>query len=195
VNVLVVYCHPLEGSFASVLRDHVVASLVSAGHTVDLQDLYAEGFVPELRAEEWSKHQLGPEARPDTAGPAKRLRDADALVLVYPTWWGGLPGMLKGWIDRVWTIGVASELVEGKNRIRGILQRVRSITVVTTHGSTKFVNSLEGEPGKKQVSRQLRLMCGWRTKFNWLAFYEIDRSTPEQRLAFVAKVESRMATL
>ena len=38
------------------------------------------------------------------------LRRAEALLLVYPTWWFGPPAMLKGWIDRVWLPGVAFRL-------------------------------------------------------------------------------------
>lgn len=38
-----------------------------------------------------------------------RLDRADALVLVYPVYWWSMPGLLKGWIDRVFANGWAYE--------------------------------------------------------------------------------------
>ena len=72
-------------------------------------------------------------------------------MLVYPTWWSGQPAMLKGWIDRVWVAGVAWDLPPGANVLRARLRNVRRIVVVTTHGSSKLVNALEGEAGKRTV--------------------------------------------
>jgi NAD(P)H dehydrogenase (quinone) len=44
------------------------------------------------------------------------LQRADALLLVYPTWWFGLPAMLKGWFVRVWVPGVAFSLRKASSR-------------------------------------------------------------------------------
>jgi len=41
------------------------------------------------------------------AGQIDRLMSAEALVLVFPTWWFGFPAILKGWFDRVWAPGIA----------------------------------------------------------------------------------------
>ena len=41
--------HPDANSYTAAIRDQVVAAL-GARHEVDLLDLYAEGFVPELSA-------------------------------------------------------------------------------------------------------------------------------------------------
>ena len=65
------------------------------------------------------------------------LQAAEALVFVYPTWWGGPPAMVKGWLDRVWVEGVAFRRVGGSNRPRARLTNIRRLVVVTTHGSTK----------------------------------------------------------
>jgi NAD(P)H dehydrogenase (quinone) len=46
MNVLYVYCHPLDGSFHAALRQEALAGLKEAGHTIDLLDLYAEDFDP-----------------------------------------------------------------------------------------------------------------------------------------------------
>ena len=48
MNALVVYCHPVEGSFCSAMRDAAISGLRAAGHTVDLIDLAAEHFNPVM---------------------------------------------------------------------------------------------------------------------------------------------------
>ena len=91
--------------------------------------------------------------------------------------------MLKGWIERVWVNGVAWELPAGANRLRGRLRNVRRIVAITSHGSSKLINALEGEVGKRMVTRTLRSLCHPLTRTTWLAFYGIDTATDEQRRA------------
>ena len=192
---LVVYAHPVPDSFCSVVRDRVVGSLIAAGHEVDLMDLYAEGFDPRLPVEEHALHLSGLETKPAIAGHARRLSAAEALVLVYPTWWGSQPAILKGWFDRVWVEGVAYTLPEGEDRIKPLLRNVRRLVVVTTHGSPKWVNALQGEPGKRVVLRGLRSLCHPRARSRWIALYGIDRSDEEQRNRFLDRVASITARL
>ena len=52
MRVLLAYCHPREDSFCAALRDTAVSTLEAARHTVEVRDLYAEGFAPALSAEE-----------------------------------------------------------------------------------------------------------------------------------------------
>ena len=53
MNVLYVYCHPLDDSFHAAIRKEALAGLKEAGHTIDLLDLYAEHFDPVLSAGAW----------------------------------------------------------------------------------------------------------------------------------------------
>jgi putative NADPH-quinone reductase len=61
--------------------------------------------------------------------------------------------MLKGWFDRVWASGVAWDLPEGANRLAPRLRNVRKVVAVTTHGSPKKINMVEGEGGKRTITR------------------------------------------
>jgi putative NADPH-quinone reductase len=189
VRVHVVHCHPSSTSFAAAARDRVVAGLDAAGHDVRLLDLYADRFVPELSAWERDHHLDSPDSKPQIAPYAADLQWCDALVLVYPTWFSGQPGMLKGWIDRVWVQGVAYHLPEGGNVIEPRLQNIRRLIVVTTHGSPKWVNVLQGEGGKRIAFRALRLMISRRARLTWLALYGIDHADGPTRTAFLDKVE------
>jgi putative NADPH-quinone reductase len=193
VNALVVYCHPLPTSFTAAARDRALAGLRAGGYEVRLRDLYAEDFRPELTAWERLHHAAPAEEKPDLATHADDLRWCDTLVLVYPTWFSAQPAMLKGWFDRVWVNGVAYDLPDGSNRIRGRLHNIRRIVVVTTHGSSKVVNALQGESGKRVVGRGLRLLCHRGARVRWLALYGIDRCTHDDRNRFLEKVERRLS--
>jgi len=78
----------------------------AAGHTVELADLHAEDFDPR-----WSMADIEADGNgaklSDVADEQARIARADAICLVFPLFWWGMPSMLKGWIDRVWTWGWA----------------------------------------------------------------------------------------
>ncbi|HRE03847.1 MAG TPA: NAD(P)H-dependent oxidoreductase [Ilumatobacteraceae bacterium] len=193
MKTLLVYCHPNDQSFVAAARDAALAGLDAGGHEVRVRDLYAERFDPVFSADDRTNHRLPLSVKPHIAGHAADLAWCEQLVLVYPTWWAGQPAMLKGWIDRVWVNEVAWTLPAGSNRIRRGLTNIRRITVVTSHGSSKLINALEGEGGKRVVSRSLRLMCNRWCRLRWLALYGIDTAAPAARDAFLAKVRTRLA--
>jgi putative NADPH-quinone reductase len=193
-RVLVVYCHPNPHSFTAAARDRALAALGALGHDVRLTDLYADGFEPAMTCVERRAHKE-PGIAPELQHYADDLRWAEALVLVYPTWWSGQPAMLKGWIDRVWVAGVAWELPPGANVVRPSLRRIRRIVVITGHGSSKFVNALEGEAGKRTMTRAMRAMCSRRTRTTWCAVYGLDSAGQDARERFLTKVERTMSRL
>jgi NAD(P)H dehydrogenase (quinone) len=193
MKTLVVYCHPAVDSFASAVLDTTVAALHAARHEVRVTDLYAEDFDPVLSADEHEHHLDDPVTKPGITEHAANLRWCESLVLVYPTWWAGQPAMLKGWIDRVWVNGVAWELPKSSTRLKPLLRNIRRLQVVTTHGSSKWINALEGEGGKRTAMRSLRLLCAPRCRTHWVAMYNIDRSTLEQRNHFLRRVTARLS--
>ena len=132
-------------------------------------------------------------ADPVVADHVARLTGATALVLVHPTWWSGQPAVMKGWLDRVLVLGAAYELVPGRDRVRGRLRQIRRLAVVTTHGSPRWVNVLQGEAGRLTALRQVRLLCHPRCRRQWVAMYGLDRAGAPQRAAFLDRVERRFS--
>ncbi len=113
-RVLLVHAHPLSGSFSAALANAAAAGLEHAGHEVDRLALYDDqgrpALQPCLTAEERAGYMARdpyPAPADDTRALVHRLQRADALVLVYPTWWFNLPAVLKGWVDRTFLPGVA----------------------------------------------------------------------------------------
>ena len=199
MRVLVVHAHPSPESFVSHLRDAALEELAAAAHEVRQRDLWAEGFDPVFTADERLTHtgDLAPKLgrHPALAPHVADLQWCEALVLVYPTWWSGQPAVLKGWFDRILMNGVAWRLPEGANRIQPLLGNVRRLVVVTTHGSPKWVNALQGEPGKRTAMRSVRLMFTLRCRASWVAMYGLDRASVRRRDAFERRVRRRMRRL
>ncbi|MBY3142921.1 NAD(P)H-dependent oxidoreductase [Rhizobium laguerreae] len=109
MHALIVVAHPDPRSLTHGVAAHLAEgiTLSDAGHSVEIADLAAEGFDPRFTAADIALH-LGEGALPaDVAGEQARIDRADALVLVYPVYWWSMPGLLKGWIDRVFTNGWA----------------------------------------------------------------------------------------
>ena len=199
MKVLVVLAHPSQESFVSFLCSEVIAELSSGGHEIRHHDLWAENFNPVFTPYERLNHVGDVTEKlnelPELRQHIEDLQWCDALVLVYPTWWSGQPAILKGWFDRVLMNGVAWVLPEGAARIRPLLTNVKQLMVVTTHGSSKFVNALEGESGKRTAFRSVRLMLHRRVRCEWIAMYGVDNATVKQREKFSAHVHRRIRRL
>ena len=193
MRILYLYCHPLAESFHAALRAEAVAKLQAAGHEVDLCDLYAEGFDPVLsRDERIGYHDLATNTAP-VLSHVERLKRAEALVLVFPVWNFGFPALLKGYFDRVFLPGVSFGMVDGSTQ--GLLTHIRRIAVVTTYGATWTKATLLGNPPRKFCTRSLRAVTRFSASVTYLAHYDMNRSTPGTRAAFMTKVKQGLARL
>lgn len=168
MKTLVVHAHPLEESYNTAIRDTVCDALEESrvDHTL----------IRLARGEE-------PDLVPGTY---------DRLVAVCPTWWGGPPAVLLDWLQR--TLSPVIDAAGGTDRPTSPLTSVRHLTVVTTHGSSRLMNGLQGEPGRRTWARVVVPLCAPGARFDWVALYKIDRSTPEDRAAFLARVREAFTT-
>jgi NAD(P)H dehydrogenase (quinone) len=126
--------------------------------------------------------------RQNVASYADRLLAAEALVLVYPVWNEGFPAILKGFFDRVFIPGV-SFTVGPNGELVTKLQKLRKIAAVCTYGVTRGISFFLGDPPKRVVKRMVRWMPGHSVQCDYLAHYDMDHSTQEQRTAFLRKVQ------
>jgi len=130
MNALVVYCHPVEGSFCSAMRDAAISGLRAAGHSVDVIDLAVESFNPVMSRSEWDTYRQGNGDIPvGLERDVSLVKSAEIIVFIYPTWWGGLPAQLKGWLERVMLPGIAFVFNEN-NKVRPGRLHIRLAMVI-----------------------------------------------------------------
>jgi len=196
MRALVIYCHPRRGSFTEAVRDVVLDSLAAVGADVRLRDLYAEGFDPILSAREHEIYEDEAINRDPVASHCADIEWCDTLIFVYPTWWYGLPAMIKGWLERVMVPGLAFLMPDGQNNdIRPGLTHITRLGVFTTCGASFWLTRFIGAPGKRTLLRGLRLICAKNCKTVFAAHYLMDSSTEDSRAKHLARVANKMERL
>jgi NAD(P)H dehydrogenase (quinone) len=188
LRVLILYANPVASSFGATLHSEVVATLRSRGHEIDDCDLYAERFDPVLSEQERVQYHDIKLNRAHIGAYADRLLAAEALILVYPVWNEGFPAILKGFFDRVFIPGV-SFTVGPDGTLTTNLQKLQKIAAVCTYGATHPINFLLGDPPRRVVKRLVRWMPGHSVRCDYLAYYDMDRSSQHKRIAFLKKVK------
>jgi NAD(P)H dehydrogenase (quinone) len=109
MHALIVVAHPDPKSLSHSVAAHVADGVVLSGpgNSFEIADLAAEAFDPRFTAADIAVHRREAPPPTDVADEQTRIDRADALVLVYPVYWWSMPGLLKGWIDRVFANGWA----------------------------------------------------------------------------------------
>jgi NAD(P)H dehydrogenase (quinone) len=138
---LIVYCHPNPDSFNNAIVDAFIGSLKAKGHEVVVRDLYAMEFDPVLKAADFEAIREG-HTPTDIKTEQEHVKWADAFTMVYPIWWTGLPALIKGYVDRVFSYGFAYAYGEDGN-IRKLLAGKKGL-IINTHGTPAEIYSKSG---------------------------------------------------
>ena len=165
VRVSIIHFHPVPESYSTSVLESVTATLEAEGHDTTVHRLHAR----------------------DYPGPGD-LATTDALVLVYPTWWGGQPAALLDWLQRL-----LGPWIDGERPAPSPLAAVHHLIVVTTHGSSRLVNALQGEPGRQLLERVVAPLCSPDTDVRWISLYKIDRTDRAEREEFLERVKREIS--
>ena len=195
MTALVVTAHPCADSYTAAVTAAAVNGLKAAGHAVTVLDLYGMGFDATMSRDELAAYQAGePPADPVVREHGELVSGVDTLVFVYPTWWSGLPAVLKGWLERVLVPGVAFTF-DDDGKVQPAMQHIKRIVGVSTYGSPWTYVKLVNDNGRRILTRALRLSCGRGTATTWLGLYSIDTTGDNERRAFLDRVEHRLSKL
>ncbi len=194
MKCLLVTAHPLPDSLCDHLAGRAEAALRAASHEVTREDLYASGFDPVLSGDERRAYYAPDYLATAVAEQVARLRAAEALVLVFPTWWFAFPAMLKGWFDRVWAPGVAYDHATDLGAIRPRLENLRRVLAVTTLGAPGWVDWLVmRRPVRRVLKSAILGACAPRARFEMLSLYNAEKTTPASAEAFAANIERTLS--
>ena len=157
LKVLVVVGHPRATSLAGGLAAAYAAGATRAGARVELLELAGLDFDPHVRTRRFADQSV----EPDLERAAALIAWADHLVFAYPTWWGTMPALLKGFLDRVLAPRFAFEEV-GQAGYRALLTG-KTAELLTTTDTPRWVwRWIYGAPGDRAMARAILGFCGIR---------------------------------
>lgn len=155
-KIVVINGHPNAASLNKSFVDAYIQGARQTGATVQVIDIGLLSFNPNLRF----GYQKRIELEPDLVDALEKIKWAEHLVWVHPVWWGGLPAIAKGFIDRVFLPGVAfkyrpnsvwwDKLLSGKT--------ARIITTLDQPGWYYWL--MYGRPSVNQLKKSTLEFCG-----------------------------------
>jgi putative NADPH-quinone reductase len=187
LRVLVVFAHPLETSFVSSLHARVVESLRAGGHIVDDLDLHAERFDPVMSREGLLRYVDTKTNTCEVETYVARLRAAEALVLVYPVWFDGLPAIMQGYFQRVFLPGVSVRIDEA-GLFHPNLRNIKRMAAVCAYGESQRDVAAKGDPPRRFVRDNIRALIDPKGRFEYLALYDMNFTAALRRAAFMKRV-------
>ncbi len=193
MRAVLVYAHPKPDSFTAAVKTLVVEQLDRVGAEVRVLDLYETGFAPALSAEELTRYEDVTVNQTGLEPHCEAVAWCDTLIFVYPTWWYGLPAILKGWLDRVLLPGLAFEMPAQEGGTIGPgLTHITRLGVFTTCGASWGLTRFIGAPGRRTLLRGVRLLCAKRCRTCFAAHYLMDSSSPDSRRAHLRRVSRKL---
>ena len=175
MKCLVVVAHPIADSLCHSLAQAAIQTLTEAGHEVQVENLYEIEFSPSLTVSERQSYYHPPFDTSAVQSQAQHLLSAEALVLVFPTWWFGFPAILKGWFDRVWAPGIAYDHATDLGPIKPKLHSLRRALAITSLGSPWWVDRLLlWQPVKRVLKTALLGTCAPACRFEMLSLYKAE---------------------
>jgi putative NADPH-quinone reductase len=99
MKIYLLLAHPNRESFNGALADAYQRAATAHGHEVRRQDLGELRFDPVLHKGYASIQEL----EPDLLAAQDNIKWCDRWVIFYPVWWGSVPALFKGFLDRALT--------------------------------------------------------------------------------------------
>lgn len=188
-KALIVLAHTALQSLSRLFAHGAKVDLEAQGATVDLLDLYADNFAPLLTAAERASHYTDAPETAAIASHAALLTSATTLVLVFPTWWFGMPAILKGWIDRVFLPTIAFDNASDFGPIKPRLSKLKRVFVITTLGSPAWIDWLVmRRPVRRILKTAVFSLCAPQAKFHMLSLYRAEKTPLAVVEKFCAKI-------
>ena len=155
-NILIINGHPNKDSFNFAIVNAYKKGAISRGAVVKEIIIADLKFNPNLQF----GYQQRIELEPDLIIAWEKIKWADHLVWVHPVWWGGLPALTKGFIDRVFLPGFAFKYRENSVFWDKLLKGKTAHIITTLDQPSWYYRFVYGRPSINQLKKSTLEFCG-----------------------------------
>jgi len=154
MKIAIINGHPREKSLSDGLTKAYADGAESAGAEVRTI------FIRELKFDATIDPTLADGLEPDLLKAQEIISWSHHLCFISPTWWTGVPALMKGFIDRTFSSGWAFKY-QARGFPKGLLTG-RSARMIHTIGAPKLYNFwFQGKPQVRMVRDGVLKFCGF----------------------------------
>lgn len=184
-NILIINGHPNPESYNYALHTSFKNGLLASG-SLQIDEIFVGelSFNPNLS----KGYTSGVMIENDLLIAQEKINKADHIVWIFPLWWGTMPAILKGFIDRVFVPGFAFKYRDNSNKWDKLLKGKTTEIICTLDYPIFIFKYFFGEGGVKVMRKMILNFCGLKTtKTTYIG--PIKSSNLEQREKWLSQLE------
>lgn len=183
-KIAIINGHPHKDSFNFGVAEAYKLGAIASGAEVREIVIRDLDFKPNLQF----GYQKRMELEPDLLKAWEIIQWADHLVWVHPVWWGGLPAIMKGFIDRLFLPGMAYKYRENSVWWDKLLKGKTAHILTTLDQPGWYYRLFFGRPSVNQLRKSVLEYCGVKpVRVTYIGI--IRNSKDEQRAQWLTKVK------
>ena len=171
MNILIVYSHPSKKSYTFQVLEHLKSQISKQNWNLEISDLYAINFQSDMSEQEYEREGFAKTELPisnDVLDEQAKIEKANCIIFLYPVWWSDCPAKLKGWFDRVYSVGYAYGQNETSKKMKTIPYGLVICTAGHPNTFLKEINMaqsmetimLEDRLGKRFENKEMLILGG-----------------------------------
>lgn len=184
-KIVIINGHPNKESFNSALVHAYEEGALAQQTEIRVIPIGELQFDPNLQY----GYQQRMELEPDLIQAWDSILWADHLVWVHPVWWGGLPAVTKGFVDRLFLPGMAYKYRPNSVWWDKLLSGKTAHIITTLDQPGWYYRLFFGRPSVNQLKKSILEFCGIKpVKVTYVGV--IRNSTDAQRTKWLDKIKS-----
>jgi len=155
-KILIINGHPNKNSFNYAIADAYKLGALLSGAEVKMINIAELNFNPNLQ----NSYKKRTELEPDLLASIEKIKWAEHMVWIHPVWWGGLPAITKGFIDRTFLPGMVFQNRENSPWWDKLLTGKTARIITTLDQPGWFYKIMFGQPSVNQLKKCTLEFCG-----------------------------------
>lgn len=174
-NILIIFVHPLEKSLNRSLLDFIT-SIASYKSRIKIIDFYGSNINPIMTSVDREFYHDDSYLSEDLEPYKKLFQECDALIIIFPTWIGGPPAIMKGFFEKLLKPGISFNIThDHKLQSLNSFSNIKYILAINTHGGSHINAILSGDYSRKFITRLLYWNFGSVARVRYLGVYNVNK--------------------
>ncbi|OMQ11554.1 NAD(P)H-dependent oxidoreductase [[Flexibacter] sp. ATCC 35103] len=182
-KIVIINGHPNPSSFNFAIAQSYLNGAIESKALVETITIAELQFNPNLKFGYTKRIEL----EPDLLESWEKIKRADHLVWIHPIWWGGLPAITKGFIDRLFLPGMAFQHRENSVWWDKLLKGKTAHIITTLDQPSWYYRLFYARPSVNQLKKTVLEFCGIKpVKVSYIGI--IKTADEKQREKWLKKV-------